>query len=347
MTYRSEIEHLTARLEPELRDAFRAAVQDWRDRVNYPELVDALEARDIDRAIRALNIEPAVFNEYVTTQTNIYSSAGWITSRYIPGEQGIVFRFDMSNPRAEARIREYGAQRVVGYTQEQIATAQRVIVEGYANGRGPKNIAVEIAGRVNPVNKRREGGIIGLSDPQARYVQSVRDAMERGDYRSLFVKDRETGALKPRYTRMDGRDLRTIKARINSGKSLTRAEKDRIVNRYSDRLVASRAEAVARTETAQAVMMARQESYKQALEKAGLPNDAVTKEWIHAGPHDKFARVQHLIMDGVSVKGLNSEFILPDGTRMQHTHDPAGGAKHSVNCRCDTRYKIDFAFNLG
>jgi hypothetical protein len=52
-------------------------------------------------------------------------------------------------------------------------------------------------------------------------------------------------------------------------------------------------------------------------------------------------------MHGVRVKGLRTSFIMPDGTAMQHSHDPAGGVAHNANCRCDTLYSVDFAWGLG
>lgn len=343
----TELDRLIAKLEPQLRDAFRAAMQDLRDGVDYRALVAALEAGDIERAITALDIEPAVFNQYLNQRVLAYSEFGQLASSLIPTAHAAAaqFRFDMTNPRAEGAIREHAASSIVGYTQEQVDIARQVILEGYSKGNGPAAIATDIAGRVNPVTKRREGGIIGLSTPQVGYVSSVKDALD-SDLRRLFVVDRETGEWKPRYTRMDGRDIRTIKSAITKGRELTDAEKVRIVGRYNDRLLARRAEDVARTETAQGVMTSRMESYRQALQKEGLPLEAVEKEWLHSGLTGDHARVQHIIMNGVSVVGLDTPFIMPDGTAMQVSHDPAGGAKHSVNCRCQVTFTIDFSWGI-
>lgn len=349
------IQRLIAKLEPALRDAFYAVMEELRNGIDQRALVAALERGDIEAAIAALNIERAAFNEYLTVKTAGYAQAGIASGAYVQGalnralaaipgtpESPIQFRFDMSNPRAERWIREQAGERITGYVQEQIETARRVIGDGYAKGSGPQNIAVEISGRINRATGRREGGIIGLSDPQARYAQTVRDKLESGDLRGLFVRNRETGQLRARYTRMDGRDMRTIRSRLDSGKPLTQGEIDRISGRYADRLLARRAEDVARTETAQAVEAARAESYQQAMDKAGRTEDDVTKTWRHNGD-EKDARPDHIAMDGVKVVGLNVPFFLPNGAVMQHSHDPAGGVENNVNCRCDTTYEIDFS----
>lgn len=341
----TKLDDILARLDPHIREAFMAAMQDLRDGVEYEALIDALERHDIEAAIDALGFDEGAFSRYVSATQGVYLEAGVATSAAIPTSEAmsVMFRFNMANPRAMQWISDFAASRVTGYTQEQVEVARRVIFDGYSRGEGPASIAIDIAGRVDRVTGRRQGGIIGLSEPQLGYVQSVRDALESGDLRRLFVVDRETGDWKPRYTRLDGRDVRTIKARIKSGKPLTKAEIERIVGRYNDRLVARRAEDVARTETAQGVMSARMESYRQALEREGLPPEALRKTWRHQGGVEN-ARMQHLAMHGHVADGLNTPFVMPDGTVMQHSHDPEGGAKHNVNCRCDTWFEIRFGY---
>ncbi|WPZ05658.1 structural protein [Pelagerythrobacter marinus] len=272
-----------------------------------------------------------------------------------PGGGKVIFRFDMTNPRAEQKIRTEAAARVAGYVEEQIETARRVIADGFARGEGPQNIATDIAGRINPISKRREGGIIGLSDPQAGYVESMRARLLSDDPEEMmkvlgrFGDDGEwiegTG-LTLRDRRFDAQIKRAIRD-VAAGKRnpLTRAKVDEMTARYSDRLLARRAEDIARTETASGVEMARAEATKQALNRAGLPGEAVTKGWYHSGGIEN-ARAQHLAMHGKEVIGIDTHFILPDGTLMLHPHDPAGGAKHNVSCRCRGDQDIDWAYGL-
>ena len=272
-----------------------------------------------------------------------------------PEPTNIVFRFDMTNPRAEARIRTEAASRVAGYVDEQIETARRVIGDGFQRGEGPQTIATDIAGRMNPISGKREGGIIGLSDPQVGYVESMRRRLLSGDPDEMvkvlgsFDKD---GAWKPGtgMTLRDRRFDRSIKKAIRdvaAGKPnpLTREKVDEMAAKYSDRLLRRRAEDVARTETAQGVMLARSEATKQALDKSGLAEEAVVKEWIHAGGIDH-ARDTHLAMHGKTVEGLSAPFFLPGGSVMLHSHDPQGGVRNNVNCRCNTEFAIDWAAGL-
>lgn len=358
-----EIKALINKLEPQLRDSFLEAMRDWQNNIDYSALVDALERLDIEGAIAALHIDPAVFNKYDLVMQTAYISAGTVTSTYInksyaqaserisaavargmfltPGTEGssVQFRFNASNPRAEQWIREYSSVRITGYTQEQIGTAQRIILEGYSKGRGPKDIATDIAGRINRVTGRREGGIVGVSNPQATYVQNMRERLESGDpaeMRKIFRSN----------TLRDKRYDKTIQRAIDGEKALTQEQINTMTERYADRLIKRRAEDIARTETATGVLSARAESYRQALEKAGLPPDAITKTWLHLGASGKHARMQHVIMHNISVQGLTTAFSMPSGAQMQHAHDPTAGPGENANCRCDTAYEIDFMWGV-
>ncbi len=332
------LEDLIAKLEPEMAEVILDAFQEARDGIDIKALIAALERNDINAAIAALDITPAHFNQYMLARMNAYALAGALEAAYIPtGEANSVrFVFDMSNPRAEAWIREQSATRITGYTAEQVEVARDTIVKGYSRGDGPQQIAVDIAGRVDRVTGRRAGGIVGLSEPQAGYVQSMRDRLLSGD-------PKEMRKVLDGMTLRDRRYDKLIQKHINAGTPLSREDVDKLAARYSDRLLKRRAEDIARTETQQSVFGARKESYRQALEREGLPNDALTKTWRHQGS-EKDARVQHIAMNNVIVTGLDAPFILPDGTAMQHAHDPAGGGKHNINCRCGTDFRILFGF---
>lgn len=347
----TELDRLISRLEPELQAAFMRAVDDLRGNIDDRALLAALRAGDIDAAIEALNISQAAFNDYFMARMSGFSQLGSFAAQAISAlRDAPTFRFDMTNPRAENKIRTEAITRVVGYTTEQIDMARSVIGDGFANGDGPQKIALDVAGRISRATGRREGGIIGLSDPQVAYTQSMRARLLSGDpvqmVRVLGRFDRDGEWIEG--TGMTLRDRRfdaQIKKAIMAGEPVPAADVEDMVARYTDRLIKHRAETVARTDVAQSVMMSRAEGYQQALDAAGLPDDALTKTWRHLGG-PKRARDQHIEMSNVTVRGINTPFFMPDGTLMQHSHDPSGGAKHCVNCRCDTWFKIDFGWGL-
>lgn len=385
-----ELDKLIATLEPALAAAFITAIGILRSGINFPALLAALRASNVDAAIAALNIDRAAFNAYVFERQAAFGRAGEVVAEAItksriaffkradrepvlrgpiipplppapptldaPGGGRIIFRFDMTNPRAEARIRTEAAARVVGYVDEQIETARRVIADGFQKGQGPQTIATDIAGRIDKISGRRVGGIVGISAPQVRYVESMRARLLSGDPDEMvkvlgrFDRDGKwipgTG-MTLRDRRFDGAVKKAIRD-VAAGKAnpLTRGKIDEMTAKYSDRLLARRAEDIARTETAQGVMLARAEATQQALDKSGLPDEAVTKGWRHLGGDGPEARQDHVAMAGTDVIGLHAPFLFPDGVAMQHSHDPAGGVKHNANCRCGTDFKIDWAYGL-
>ncbi|WP_395326932.1 hypothetical protein WBP06_09465 [Novosphingobium sp. BL-8H] len=271
-----------------------------------------------------------------------------------PGGGNVVFRFDMTNPRAEAKIRTEAATRVAGYVDEQVEAARKVIADGFQRGDGPQNIAIDIAGRVNPISGRREGGIVGLSDPQVGYVDNMRQRLHSGDPDEMmkvlgsfrdgaWVEGTGQTLRDRRYDRSIMKAIRDVAA--GKPNPLTADKVDEMAAKYADRLLSRRAEDIARTETAQGVMAARAEATRQSLDKVGLSDSAVTKTWRHNGGV-RHARDWHLHMNNKSVDGIDVPFHLPDGSVMQHSHDPDGGVKNNANCRCSTDFDIDWAFGL-
>lgn len=335
---------LIAELTPEIHRAFMASVTDLQAGVDWPLLLDRLGQIDIEGAIAALHIDPAAWSEYSSAMTAAYAKAGASTAAQIRqvGIGGSGTRFNLANPRAVDWIAENVADRVVGFAQDQIMTARTVIQAGYARGQGPRNIAVDLAGRV--AGGVRSGGILGLDGPRAARLQAVTQGMRTAEgVRDLVIAGHD-GSLTLRYKVNAATAQRIIKAY----KAETEVpEADRIISerQYSNALLKARADTVSRTETAAATMSARDESWQQMAESQGLGPDAVIKTWRH-GRGAKDARPDHLAMNGKSVIGLQTPFVFQDGTQMQFAHDPAGGAAHNANCGCMTEYRVDHSLGL-
>ncbi|MGA0540725.1 hypothetical protein [Neotabrizicola sp. VNH66] len=327
---------LIAKLDPEIRRAIMMAWDEIRAGIDWGALRDALSRQDTPAAIAALNIEPAAFELYRQAVTAAYSQGGMLAATTVNGPPGstVTFRFDMSNPRAEAWIALNVGQRITRLAEEAIEASRSAILAGYQAGRHPNSIALDLGGRM--VGGRRQGGVLGLSGPQTEYVLAMRARLESGDAAELR-KVLEMSRRDRRYDRLIHRAI--------AGERLAKADIDKLVQRYSDQLLALRAETIARTETGQAVMSARKEEWRQACEKLGYPLDAVTKAWRHGGGVRE-PRWWHIQANGMQVQGLEVAFILANGARMQHALDPAGGASECANCSCDTTFRLDHSWGL-
>ena len=124
----TELDRLIAKLEPELRRAFEAAMHDWRAKIDDVALIAALRRSDIEAAISALHLDPAVFNQYGQIKSAQFAQFGQATVRIIEAlPNAPTFRFAMTNPRAENIMQTQIATRIAGYTREQTDAARRVI----------------------------------------------------------------------------------------------------------------------------------------------------------------------------------------------------------------------------
>ena len=331
-----EFRRLIDRLTPELQQAFLKAWQEVRKGIDWPRLRAALARGDVDGAVDALGIEPAAFEAYRAAATNAYAQGGLLATTHVNGPRGsrVTFRFDMTNPRAEEWIRQNVGQQIVGIAEEAKTVARQAIQTGYAAGRHPNGIALDLAGRVKEGS--RAGGVLDLDGPRAGRLRIVLRGMETPEGVQDLV-EMVGGEPKVRYKVNAATEARILKA-WRAGTAVPLREREISARQYHNALLQARAETVARTETGQAVMSARMEEWRQAAEKLGYPLDRVVKKWMHGGGKDP--RWWHLQAEGMEVRGLETPFILANGAVMQHALDPAGGGRESINCRCSTTFRL-------
>lgn len=332
---------LISKFEPELRRAFMASVTDLQANVDWPLLIDRLKQQDIEGAIEALHIDPAAFSEYATVMTEAYARSGASTAAII-SEQGLGFagvRFNMHNLIAQEWIRKNVGEMITNITNEQMETVREVIYAGYSQGHHPFTIARDIVGRVSSRGGAREGGIIGLDRPRAMRLNKVMTGMRtREGVRDLVIEG-ANGSLSVRYKVNKATERRILSA-YRKGTAVPVKEQQVSTTQYKNALLKARADTIAQTETANAVMGGRNSEWEAFLEERGLDGASVVKRWEHRRGSSKHYRIQHYEMNGQEVVGLDTPFIMPDGTAMQHAHDPAGGAEHVISCGCDTTYYL-------
>lgn len=330
---------LINKLEPRLRDAFLSAIQGIKDRIIWTDLIAALTAQDISAAIAALGISKAAFYAYQTTLAEVYSQSGDLAISLIKGPSGgdLKMLFNMENPRAEAWLSENGGDKITELLLPGLREAVTAkVLESYEKGNHPFTIARSLIGNVS--NGKRTGGLLGLSSPQIKYVESMRTRLQSGSASEI---QKILSGMTLRDKRFD-----SLLVKVQKGDAtLTAKNIEDMTQRYTNKLLKRRGEDVARTETGMAVMSSRRESMQQVLEKLAYPDSAVLKTWRHGGgPADP--RPHHVAANNKQVRGLNTPFILENGAVMQHSHDQAGGAEEVVNCTCDTTIRIDHSWNL-
>lgn len=318
---RVQVEELLRRMEPEVAKALRRAMEDAALAVDRKVLVALLETGRIEEAVQLLRINQAVMFPLTEAIRTAYfaGAASVVAPRGFSG----LFRFDGTHPEAQRWVAEKAASLVQGITAESEAMARTVLSRV---GQVPsRKLATEITGRM--IGQRRVGGFIGLTEQQTDSIIRGRAKLLSGDPAQM----REYLALKQRDRRYDG----AIKRAIREGRPIQGAELDRIMEAHRTRALGYRGRVIARNETHTALAAGRDETYRQMLERPDVK--AVTKRWQHN--LSEHPREDHQAMDGMVI-GFDEAFIFADAA-MKYPHDPAGGARHSLGCRCIAVYRVE------
>lgn len=335
-TPRQLLERLAAELEPELRAAFLASIEDIVSNVQLSRVIERLERGDIEGALSALNIEPAAFRQFEEAIRRAFISGGSATMTGMPALRDpsgnrLILRFDARNPRAEQWLAEHSSALITRIVDDQRSAIRQALREGMEAGTNPRTTALDIAGRINRATGKREGGIVGLTAPQERYVASARRELLSGDpddLRHYLTRGRR-----------DKRFDRTVAKAIREGKPLPRETVNKIVGRYSDRLLELRAETIARTETMASLNQAHIEAFQQAIDTGSVRRQDVRKVWV--ATKDNRTRDSHWAMDGEST-GIDDVF----SNGLRYPGDPNGSASETANCRCTMFLRVDHLANL-
>lgn len=336
---RRAIENLIALTIPEIQELFLQQMQDVVDRAMLDEMVAAIEAGDAERLFQATGFSVAVLNPIVDRIERMYRESaeievGEFPTRIRTPTGSVLFRFDMRNPAIEREVREHSSQLVTRITDDTRQVIRKTLERGQIVGRNPRNTALEIIGRVDPVTKKRIGGVIGLTPHQERWVDSVRRYLTQGDeqYFSLGLRDK----------RFD----KTVERYIKEGKPIPRDTVEKALVSYKNRALKYRANVIARTEAISASSRGRHAAIKQLVTDGTLPTSAIKKWWDATG--DYRTRPSHRLLERGTKNdpiGLDEPFVSPvTGARMLHPHDQSLGAPASelVQCRCYEQFDINW-----
>lgn len=310
------------RLEGQIEKVYLDAIREVVSRASVRELEAAIKAQNVEEILAAAGISEASLS--MTTEA--------IRGAFIAGgvaEAGTLRTvFNIRNPRAEAWLADSSSKLVTMIMDSQREAIREVLTFNMELGRGPRQTALDIVGRVNRITGRREGGIIGLTGPQGAYVASARKELMELD-RHYFTRSRRDRRFDP-----------TVMRAIKEGQPLSSADIDRIVGRYSDRLLQTRGEAIGRTEAIEALNAGAHQSLQQALDSGEIPPQFVKRVWEAA--NDSRTRDAHAQMHGQE-QPAGAPFRSPSGSLMMFPGDSSLGAAAAdiINCRCHLKVQVD------
>lgn len=324
------------RLEPAIAREYLRAVAELVSDANLATVTRMLANGDVAGAITALRLDTPALAGVLEQMRNTYIRGGALEVSSIrpPRGAGVArLRFDVRNVRAEQWLRTESSRFVTEIGAQQREAIRITVSEGVQLGRGPRQTALDLVGRVSPQTGRRVGGTIGISSQQAGYVANARAELLSGNpsqMRAYLNRAR-------RDRRLDGIVNRAIK----EGRAVSAADVDRIVGRYSDRLLLLRGETIARTEALAAFNAGSEEVYAQAIEAGQISAQNITGIWRAAG--GARTRDTHRAMNGQR-QAWGVPFQSPSGALLMHPGDSSlgAGASEIVNCRCTKQKKVDW-----
>lgn len=316
--YAQELE----RAEELIARAFVEAAQLVASRASLAEVEAAIAARDFERLVRATGIDGAAAG-IVTEAVRTAFVAGALLEA-----ENLRTIFNIRSTAAETWLAKRSSELVTLITETQKEAIREALADAVKRGRGPRQTALDIVGKINRKTGKREGGIVGLNAPQTQYVINARTELQELDLH-YFTRSR-------RDRRFDA----TVMRSITEEKPLSSADIDRIVSRYSDRLLQSRGVSIARTESIEALNAGREQAIQQAVISGEIPPQFILRIWEAA--NDSRTRHNHAEMHGQK-RPVGQPFQSPDHSLLMFPGDTSLGAKaHDViNCRCYMRTQID------
>ncbi len=337
LSQREILENLALEWEPQVRLAWIGAINRIRSNVVLKRIVERLERGDVAGVVRDLGIEEGVFARFENALIQAYNSGGLATvdsmpSLRDPSGNRVHFSWGVRNLPAEQAMRDHAARLVTGVVTEARDGIAAVLTENLARGQSPYDAGRLIAGRVNRVTGRREGGLIGLSRPQMETAARIERAMREGDV--AYMRDYLT------FVNRDKRFDRMVMKAIREGRALAPEEAERVTRLYANKALKYRADTISILETHSALARSKRDAFQQQIDDGKLDAQDVTKKWRRTVSREP--RTEHLAMASQPAIPFSAKFVLPDGIQCDGPHDPSLPARHVVGCKCSVDYSIDF-----
>lgn len=299
MTQR-RIRELLDREGPKIRKRFRQVMQRVKDRQTIAELETALAEGRIAEVLD--DIEAAA--EVIATRVEaVHLAVAHEVADVLSASLDKLVSYNATNPRAVEVLQRNRLRLVQGITDQQREVILDVIADGIANGTNPREQARAIR------------DTLGLTRAQAKAVLAYRARLETPDPAPEPSAD---GAAAP----PKGRDP---------------AQVDRMVERFTNRQLQIRAEALARTEAKAAVHEGMEQGYQQAVDAGTLPADQLEMKW-HAGTPPR-TRLWHAVMNG-QTRPWGERFVSGKGNALRFPGDPEAPPEERQRCRCAKSVRV-------
>lgn len=270
----------------------------------FREWIDRL----LGRSMKPLNVGDGMSRALVPGITQAFANgATQPPAPAPPGEQNytVAVDFDQLNPSVRRHMADYALDRIVDISNDQREAIRKTLMDqSVLQGIGPREVARSL----------RES--IGLTPYQSAIVKGYRTELEALDPAALERKLR------------DARYDKTVRRAIETGKPLSAEQIDAMVDAYYRRMLAKRAETIARTESIRATSYGAVARAQDVLDQN--PDLDVIKRWI--ATDDGRTRPTHVDLDGKEVRGMLTPFRTSAGNLVRWPIDSEAAADECINC---------------
>ena len=337
MPARDYIQRLASdRYDGEIQNAVEAALEQIANQVTLSDLAEAIERGDEEQVIRLITDQiPGAFDQVRTAELAAMGAAGVATMGVVPaaerGDQRIAVKFNKGNSRAVRGVDRIHVELIREITEETRDTIRDEIRASLRDGDNPRVAGRRIRGKWNPVTRRHDGGVLGLTRHQADITRRARERLLSGDPAEM----RKYLGMKLRDKRFD----RTVINAIEEGGAIPKAKAEKMAAAYRRKSVQRRAETIARDQSLAALDSGQDSAIEQAKDEGIIRDEDVVEFWVTS--RDSRVRDVHQAVPTMNSQGVrkNQLFETPLGPLLKPRHrgSPGSVPANLIQCRC-TRF---------
>lgn len=365
-----DLERLTAKLEPKIADALDLAFAAIGGSLDLDYLIAALEAGKIDHVLALLTDErmTPVFSGATHALRDVVAQVGaWeagtisamlagVKPPTVPPVTGLfalppapssfapkamLFQFDTLNPALIEHIQTYEFDLIREINRRTREAIRDAVLASMNAGENPRDTARLIRQSIGLTQRQQAAVGAFRKELQNFHLKQSAGTWNLGGKISRAPGGAQTFAVDQYGTPKDGiisrrlRDFRfdsTLQAALASGKPLTTAKIDQMVDAYTRKYLRYRSEMIARTEALRAANMGIQSAWTQAARKGLVQESLLRKRWLLALGSDrtcKYCRPMPKINKGEEGYGIpmDARFLTVKG-------EPVSRPPLHVSCRC-------------
>lgn len=326
------------RYEGQIQNSFEKELQVLAQGLTLKEVAQRIQSGDINGAIKATNIDKHQFDRLRKDTEDAVKAGHKETTKLLPavkrGGQKIQIQFDRGSRRAANTVEDLHTELIREVTDETRESIRDHIQYGLEKGKNPRDIARGIRGVYNPATKSYDGGVIGLTKQQSKWVINAERQLRSGDPKEL----RQYLGRKLRDKRYD----KSILKAINEGTELDEKTIQKATHAYRRKAIKYRSETIARDQALEACTQGQELAMDDHIDEGAIRDKDILKFWVTSG--DSRVRDAHFAVPSMNRGGIRrgDMFQTPLGPLKRPRDRSSSGSvpANVIQCRCSQNIRV-------